>query len=60
MKPPCERCGYIHTAADVVTVGRFALTGNQVFRANYDDSPLRFIRGPAEDDMCDWRARKKR
>lgn len=51
----CRICDWVHSADDVIAVGRFSSA--QKFRARYDGSPIRDTRDEA---MRDWCASRKR
>ncbi len=57
-KPPCPRCGYVHTLHTATSaVGRFTSTPR--YRARHDDAPLRDTREEAHRDACDYYTRKE-
>lgn len=53
MRPPCARCGYVHSEhTATAAVGRFSWI-TPMYRARYAGSPLRATRTAAHADMCD-------
>ena len=53
MRPPCARCGYVHSEhTATAAVGLFSRP-TPMYRARYAGSPLRPTRAAAHADMCD-------
>ena len=58
-KPPCRRCGLVHTTTWTVAVGRFDATGPAGYRATFHGAPLRTTRHQSEHDMCTYQQRNR-